>query len=114
MASVTNEQVVTLAQRGRQIESLDAPTGTAPMRTITAQDDCWAIKFLKHARSDNADHAQMPGFLPLNEHEIAQWIKPSADRFDQFFRDAALDGLALAVFRVQTLRQSGGFLGVSG
>ena len=56
----------------------------------------------------------MPEQLSLNQNKIARRIEARANRADDFFADAALDILALAIAGAETLRERPGFGRISG
>ena len=70
VAAVPHEQIVALAQRGGQIKSRDAAARTAPFAAFAAENDRGPVKLLQHARRDDADHADVPEQLPLDDDEI--------------------------------------------
>ena len=60
VSAVFDQKVVAFAQRGGEIKSLNAATGTAPGIAFPADDNARTIKFLKHARGDNSNNSHLP------------------------------------------------------
>ncbi len=108
MAAVPHQQVVTFAQRRSQIKTRNAATRTAPILALAANDKRGAIKFLQHARGNDSHHADVPVELSLHNHEIRLGIEACPHRPGDFLRHRALNFLALAILRIQSLRQRHG------
>ena len=49
VTAVAHEQVIALAQSGREVKTGDAASGTAPLRAVASYDDGRAIKLLEYA-----------------------------------------------------------------
>ncbi len=104
VATVAHEQVAALAQGGREIESFDAAPRAAPLVAFAANDNRRAIKFLENARGHDADDADVPQQLSFDQNKISRSVKPRSDGPNDFFADAALDVLPLAIARTEAFR----------
>ena len=101
MTTVADEQVVALAQRGGEVEALDAAARPAPLRRVAAQDERGPVELAQHAGGHDAHDADVPEELPLDDDEVARRVEARANGPDDFVGDGALDGLALAVAMVE-------------
>ena len=84
------------------------------MLAVAAEDDGRPVELLQHARRDDAHDADVPGQLAFDDDEIGLRVELGAHRADDFLGDAAFDLLALAVARVQVLRERQRFGEVAG
>ena len=112
VAAVAYQQVVAFPQRRREVETFNAAPRTAPFVSFAAQDDRGPVKLAQHARSNNADDADVPKQLAFDNDVIRFRVESRAHGADDFLRDAAFDLLALAVPRVQIAGQGFGFRAV--
>ena len=113
VSAMADEQVVAVAQRGGEIKALDAAAGATPFVALATDDDGGAVKFLEHARGDDADDADVPEQPSLNEDVVAFGLERAAQRADGFVSDGAFDLLTLAVAGVQAGRDGRGRGGVA-
>ena len=102
---MSHEQIAALPQRGGQIESHDAAARTAPFTAFPAENDRGAVKLLQHARRDDADHADVPEQLSLDDDEIRLRIEFRLHRANDLLHDAPLDFLAFTIPGIEILRQ---------
>ena len=109
MAPVAHQQVVAFAQSGGEIEAFNAPARSAPVIPFPAQNNRGPVKLLKHPRRDNADHADVPEHLSLDDDEIALGIESRPDRAGDLFGNAALDPLPFAISHIKLLGNGRGF-----
>ena len=75
VTAVAHEQIAAFAQRGGQIKTRDAAARTAPFAALAAENDGGPVKLLEHARRDDADDADVPEQLSLDDDEIRLRIK---------------------------------------
>src|SRR5437867_9331552 len=97
MSAVAHQQVAALAQGGGEIEAVNAPSGAAPFLGIATQNNGRPIKLLQHPRSHDADDADVPEQLTLDNDEIFGGIESGADGCNDLLGDVALDLLTLAI-----------------
>src|ERR1035441_6989980 len=76
VAAVADQQIITLAQRGSQVEPGDAAPGPTELRAVASEDDGWAVELLEHTRGDNPHHPDVPGQLTFDDGEISQGVEP--------------------------------------
>src|ERR1022692_3278446 len=93
VTAVTREQIVAFTQGRGQVKTRDAAAGTAPFLALAAQDDRGPIKFLEHARCNDADDADVPEQLAFDDLKVRVGIELRAHRADDLLDDAALDFL---------------------
>src|SRR5690348_11096451 len=105
MATVTNEQVAALAQRGGEVETGDASARAAPLVAIAADNNGWAVESLQDARCDDADNADVPWHLAFDDDEIVLGFEFGMEIVDDLLGNIALDFLALAIAGIECLRQ---------
>ena len=109
VSAVVVEKVVAAAHGLGKVEALDAAGGAFPAVAVAGEDEGGPVEFAHDAGGDNADDAEVPLHVALDDDEIVRGVKPLADALHGLCGDVTLDLPALAVVVVQGV---GGLLGL--
>jgi len=109
MVFLAIEQVVAAAHGLGEVEALDAAGGAFPAVAVAGEDEGGPVKFAHDTGGDDADDAEMPLHVALDDDEIVLGVEAFADALDGLVGCVALDFSAFVVVVVEGL---GSFLGL--
>src|SRR5436189_6361761 len=105
MSPVPHEQITAVPKRFRQIKAGNAPARPTPMLAIPSDNKGRTIKLLEHPCGHDADNTDMPRRLAFNNDEVSLRFEFRLYGPDYLFGNGALKLLALAILRIELLRQ---------
>ena len=102
-------------EAGVQVEGRHRPARALPAVALARDQHDRAPEALDEAGGDDADHALVPALAPDDVGAVAPLLRPpGVDRGDGFAEDPLLDGLPVAVERLELVREEVGLAIVLG